>query len=312
MDLANFVIMNMNDGVFKRRRILKKETVDEMHKLQASPGISRSGMALTWFRNIHDDHVMLSHTGGLPDFTNHVAFYPDLKIGVCWLSNLQDGSGWRPPAPTALRLVAGELPKFTPEMIQTVPDNWRNIVGVYGDRTRKSTVKVVNGFLILDDRLILERLDAARYIIHGPRNDGYELTFEFDEKGMAKQYDLGNAAVPRYVEEELQVDENAVLVGSWRGEYFDSSGFHELRLMVESSTEAIILDERETRIALDGFTAEAGKVIGNCRFTLPEEYARWGVEDEVEIKLELTAVDDRLKGLIHAHRVALPITLERV
>jgi hypothetical protein len=51
---------------------------------------------------------MLSHTGGLPGFTNHVAFYKDLGICISWLSNLNDGSGWRPPAPTALRIIAGE------------------------------------------------------------------------------------------------------------------------------------------------------------------------------------------------------------
>jgi CubicO group peptidase (beta-lactamase class C family) len=311
MDLANFVIMNMNGGVFKGRRILGEETIDEMHRLQASPGSSRSGMALTWFRNIHDGRVMLSHTGGLPDFTNHVAFYPDIEIGVCWLSNLQDGSGWRPPAPTALRIVAGESPRFDPGSIQTVPDNWRSIVGVYGDQARKSTIRFVNGYLLLDDSLILEKLDEERYVIHGPRNDGYELTFEFGEDGMAKQYDLGNAAIPRYVEEEPQIDGSAVLIGSWLGEYVDSSGFNKMELKIESPTQATVTDKKENNIPLDDFKAEDGRVEGSCTFAIPEEYARWGTRDEVEVKLGLAAVDDRLKGLIHFGGVALPLDFDR-
>ncbi len=309
MDLSNFVIMNMNGGVFKGRRVLGEETINEMHRLQASPGSSRSGMALTWFRNIHNGRVMLSHTGGLPDFTNHVAFYPDLKIGVCWLSNLQDGSGWRPPAPTALRIVTGERPLFDPVSIQTVPDNWRSIVGVYGDRTRRTTIRFVNGYLLLNDSMILEKLDEERYVIHGPRNDGYELTFEFGEDGIATQYDLGNAAIPRYIEDEPQIDEDIVLIGSWRGEYVDSSGFNEVELTIESPTQATITDKMGNRIPVVDFRAEGGRVEGGCTFAIPEEYARWGTSDEVEVKLGLAAIDGRLKGLVHFGGIALPLNL---
>ncbi|MCW3992123.1 MAG: hypothetical protein NWE79_05400, partial [Candidatus Bathyarchaeota archaeon] len=234
-----------------------------------------------------------------------------LEIGVCWLSNLQDGSGWRPPAPTALRIVAGERPRFDPRSIQTVPDNWRSIVGVYGDQTRKSTIRFVNGYLLLDDSLILEKLNEERYVIHGPRNDGYELTFEFGEDGMAKQYDLGNSAIPRYVEEEPQIDEGAVLIGSWRGEYVDSSGFNEIELKIESPTQATVTDKKGSYIPLVDFKAEDGRVEGSCTFAIPEEYARWGTRDEVEVKLGLAAVDDRLKGLVHFGGMALPLGLAR-
>jgi len=128
IDLSHFLISHLNGGVYKGLRILRTETIEEMHKLQVGAGGSRNGMALSWFRNIHDGHVMLSHTGSVPGFANHIAFYPDLRIGVCWLSNLNDGTAWRPPAPTALRIVAGETP-FNPKTIQTVPDEWRKLIG---------------------------------------------------------------------------------------------------------------------------------------------------------------------------------------
>jgi CubicO group peptidase (beta-lactamase class C family) len=314
-DLANFVIANMNCGVCEGHRVLREETVEEMHRLQASPGDSMSGMALSWFRNLHDGHVMLSHTGGLPDYTNHVAFYPDLKIGVCWLSNLNDGSGWRPPAPTALRIAAGEFASFNPETFQTVPDEWRSIVGAYGSRDQKVTVKAVNGFLLLEGMgapLYLEKTDGSRYLVHGTHNDGYELTFEYDDEGVAKQFDLGNSVVPRYAEEEIHIDESADLTGSWRGEYVDSLGFHALDLEVESATQATVTDMEGRRVALSDFKAENGRISGTCSFSLPAEYARWGTEDELQVEFELAAVNDQLKGLIRTRGFAVHLILEKV
>ncbi len=109
MDLSHFVVAHMNGGIYKGHRILKSETLEEMHKLQAGAGSSRSGMALSWFRNIHDGHAMLSHTGSMPGFTNHVAFYPDQKMGVCWLSNLNDGTAWKPLHQPRCALLPGIL-----------------------------------------------------------------------------------------------------------------------------------------------------------------------------------------------------------
>jgi len=312
LDLANFVIANLNGGVYKQKRILKEETADEFHRLQMAPGKSRSGMALTWFRNVHDGHVMLSHTGGLPDYANHVALYPELKIGVCWLSNMRDGSGWRPPAPSALRILAGEYPKVDSKTFQTVPENWEKIVGVYGDETRKSRVSIQNGFLLLDDSLYLERIDDSRYRVHGTRNDGYELTFEYDENGFAKQYDLGNDFFLRYMEEELHIDEGAELFGVWRGEYVDSAGFHTLELVVENESKATATDKDGKRIPLEGFKAESGRVTGGCTFKIPEEYARWGTINELQVTFVLAAVDGKLKGLIETPVAKLPLILEKV
>ena len=311
IDLANFVIMNLNGGVFRGRRLLKEETVEEMQRLQAPTGVSRSGMGLTWFRTIHDGHVMLYHTGGLPDYTNHVSFYPELGLGVCWLSNLQDGSGWRPPAPTALRILSGESPSFESQRIQSVPENWDRIVGVYGDETRQSTLRYVNGFLVLDDRLILERVDDARFIVHGPGSDGEEFTVEYGGDGMVKQFDLGTGFHPRYVPEDVRLDVGAELTGEWYGEYFDSFGFHTLGLRIEGEGKAMAMDQRGEWVDLEGVRALLGRVEGGCRFRIPAEYARWGVDDWAHVSLQLAAVDGRLRGFIRTPAANIPVTLEK-
>jgi hypothetical protein len=66
LDLAKFIIMNLNNGAYKEKRLLKEETIKEMQRLQAPTGKSNSGMGLTWFRTTHDDRVMLYHTGASP------------------------------------------------------------------------------------------------------------------------------------------------------------------------------------------------------------------------------------------------------
>jgi len=319
IDLSHLVIAHLNEGVYKGRRILRKETVAEMHRLQASAGASRSGMALSWFRNIHDGHVMLSHTGSVPGFTNHVAFYPDLGIGVCWLSNLNDGTSWRPPAPTALRILTGDKP-FDPKVIQKVPDGWRQLIGTYGRAAEKYSVKVENGYLVLEgmgDKLFLERVDESRYLVHGTHYEGYELTFEFDEKSIAKQFDLENQAIPRYLEEPLAINESADLVGSWRGEYVHPYGFFSLYLEIEGVTHGTATDMDGRKIPLNDFKAERGRVTGKYSFAPPRDYAGWGA-GEFQVKLELAAVGDELKGHIFfwskrsSSRLSTALNLRRV
>ncbi len=299
IDLSHFVICNLNRGEYRGRRLLGEETVEEMHRLQRGAGASRSGMGLTWFRSIHDGHVMLSHTGGLPGFTNHVAFYKDLDIGICWLSNLNDGSGWRPPAPTSLRIVAGEPSPVRPERFQRIPEGWRGLVGAYGEAGQKVEVKLENGYLMVDmmgGRAFLEEVEEGRYIVHGTRYDGYELTFELDEEGRAKQLDLENMVFRRLEEEKPTVKTDVDLRGLWRGEYVHPYGFYIIELEVEDVSKGSATDMVGKRHPLEGFSAERGEVKGRYSFEPPEEYALWGA-GQFTVDLDLYAADEeRMRG----------------
>ncbi|MFW6109100.1 MAG: serine hydrolase domain-containing protein [archaeon] len=297
LDLGKFVAMNLSGGVYNSKRIIEEETLKEMQRLQAPSGESRSGMGLTWFYTIHDGHVMLNHTGGLPDFTNNVCFYPEEGVGVCWLSNLRDGSGWRPPSPTVLRLMLGEKPRIDTGSFQSVPWNWDKITGEYGDELGKSVIKVVNGFLTMDEKLLLERISDSVYRVHGPSHDGEELTFEYDSEGYVKQFCLGVMEMPRYEPFKVEVDTGLELTGRWGGEYYDSSGFHDVVLDIrDDSSGSIIIDAEE--IALEDFKAEDGIVKGSLSYRIPEIYARWGTVDRVEMNIELKATEGYLKGVL--------------
>lgn len=312
LDLGKFVAMNLSGGVYKGKRILEEETLEEMQRLQAPSGESRSGMGLTWFYTIHDGHVMLNHTGGLPDFTNNVCFYPEEGVGVCWLSNLRDGSGWRPPSPTVLRLMLGEKPRIVAGSFQSVPWNWDKITGEYGDELGKSVIKVVNGFLTMDEKLLLERISDSVYRVHGPSHDGEELTFEYDSEGYVKQFCLGVMEMPRYEPFKVEGDTGLELTGRWGGEYYDSSGFHDVVLDIrDDSSGSIIIDAEE--IALEDFRAKDGVVKGSFSYRIPEIYARWGTVDRVKMNIELKATEGYLKGVLR--RVtggAMSIELDKV
>lgn len=299
IDLSNFIICNLNRGIYRGRRLLDEETVEEMHRLQRGAGGSRSGMALTWFRSIHSGHVLLSHTGGLPGFTNHVAFYKDLEIGVCWLSNLNDGTGWRPPAPTALRIISGEPAHVNPERFQRIPEGWRGLIGAYGEEGQRVEVRAENGYLLVEmmgGRAFLEEMGEGRYIVHGTRYDGYELTFEYGEDGRASQFEIENMTFKRLVTEARAVKMDVDLRGLWRGEYTHTYGFFTLELEVEDELRGSATDMVGMRHPLEDFRAERGEVKGRYRFKPPEEYALWGA-GEFTVELDLYATDEeRMRG----------------
>jgi CubicO group peptidase (beta-lactamase class C family) len=310
LDLANFVIMNMGGGKFKGRRILREETMKVMHRLQAPSGNSRSGMGLTWFYSIHDGHVMLNHTGGLPDYTNNVCFYPAEEVGVCWLSNLQDDSGWRPPSPTVLRIVLGEKPAFGTGF-QAVPWNWDKICGVYGDETHQTVLGIRNGYLTMDDAALLERIDDTRYRAHGPSNDGYEVTFEYGEDRRAKSVSFGTTTLPWYTPETPQIDAGLELKGTWTGEYYDSYGFHTLELTIEDEATAVVKGPKGESVSPSEFEVKTGKVTGVFSYRIPEEYARWGTREYADVHVILYARDGKLKGTLSVGAAKTLVELER-
>jgi hypothetical protein len=305
------MIMNLNEGVFEGKRILKEETIIEMQRLQAPSGNSRGGMGLTWFYTIHDDHIMLNHTGGLPDFTNNVCFYPNEKVGVCWLSNLQDGSGWRPPSPTILRIALDEFPQVEPRAFQTVPENWKAISGYYGDELNKTTIKPMNGFMFMDESLLLERISKSTYRVHGTSHDGEELTFEYNEDDSVKQFCLGTTVMPRYIPTSWEVDDTMELTGRWRGEYYDSSGFHSLDLLVKGFSSGTVVVDTCENIDVADFSAKEGNVKGTFTYNIPEEYARWGTSKLSKVEIDLKAVNGKLKGVLHTNRGSAFIEMEK-
>ncbi len=230
---------------------------------------------------------------------------------MCWLSNLQDGSGWRPPSPTVLRMVLGERPAFGAGF-QSVPGNWGRICGVYGDETRQSVLRVANGYLTMDNAVLLERVDDARYRVHGPSDDGYEVTFEYGEDGQAKSVSLGMTTLPRYTPEMPKVDPGLDLKGVWRGEYCDSSGFHVVEISIEDEARATVKGPQGECVSPSEFEAKSGKVTGVFSYRIPEEYARGGTKEHADVHFELYGHEGKLTGTLSVGAAKTLVELERI
>jgi len=302
VDLSHFLIAQINKGLYNGRRILKESTIKEMHKLQARAGASRSGYALAWKRTWHYGNLMLSHTGGNLGWTAHAALYPELRVGIVILCNLNDNSAWRPPAEEALRIITGGQLAFDPASIrqQAIPKDWNNLVGTYAREFRDAHIKIENGNLILErgtEKAYLERLDETRYLVHGGASDGMELTFEFDQNGAAKQFDLETEVFPKFVEDTRPIEESADLIGMWHGNFVHSYGYFTMDLRIEGKERASTTDMVGNIVYLSDFKADRGRVTGVFTSKVPPEYVGWGAE-EFEAKLHLAAIGGKLEGRI--------------
>jgi len=92
-DLSNFLIMHMNDGMYKNKRILSKSTIEEMHALYDPDfegywfhgGIINFGLAWAHL-DINGKHWE-GYNGGAVGYSCDMATLPSENIGVIMLSN---------------------------------------------------------------------------------------------------------------------------------------------------------------------------------------------------------------------------------
>jgi CubicO group peptidase (beta-lactamase class C family) len=92
-DMANWLILHLNDGHFAGRELLKKETMQELHAVQnvhvgsMPPGVTPEGYAMGWRRGRYLGHVFLEHGGHMLGFPSYMALLPESRIGIVVLSN---------------------------------------------------------------------------------------------------------------------------------------------------------------------------------------------------------------------------------
>jgi hypothetical protein len=101
------------------------------------------------------------------------------------------------------------------------------------------------------------------------------------------------------------------LTGRWRGEYYDSSGFHSLDLLVKGSSSGTVVVDTCENIDVADFSAKEGNVKGTFTYNIPEEYARWGTSKLSKVEIDLKAVNGKLKGVLHTNRGSAFIEMEK-
>lgn len=107
VDMTKWLRLQMGKGAFEGRRLLRAETVEEMHALQilerptgllglmstGGGGSNLSGYGLGWHTIDYQGHRVVWHGGAIYGFYAYLAMIPDQKLGVVILANRQTGYG---------------------------------------------------------------------------------------------------------------------------------------------------------------------------------------------------------------------------
>lgn len=92
-DMVNWIQLQLSNGTFQDKRLISKETLEEMHTIQmaiTSPHdeeVYGFGYGLGWCVGIFRGNYYLNHAGGVDGFISQVSLLPQQKMGVVVLTN---------------------------------------------------------------------------------------------------------------------------------------------------------------------------------------------------------------------------------
>lgn len=96
LNQANWLIVNLNGGVFKGKRIIGEQTLEQMFTRQYDQfkgpvenlwGNETAGFGLTWWVQVRDGERYFAHSGSVPGYTAFLLGNRDRKLGFAVLTN---------------------------------------------------------------------------------------------------------------------------------------------------------------------------------------------------------------------------------
>ena len=96
LDQSNWLITNLNGGVFKGKRIISEDTLNQMMTRQFDQfkggiegiwGNETAGFGLTWWSQVRDGDRYFAHSGSLAGYTAFLLGNRDRKFGFAILTN---------------------------------------------------------------------------------------------------------------------------------------------------------------------------------------------------------------------------------
>jgi len=96
LDQANWLITNLNGGVFKEKRIISEQMLDQMFTRQYDQfkgtieniwGNETAGFGLTWWTQVRDGDRYIAHSGSVPGYTAFLLGNRDRKLGFAIMTN---------------------------------------------------------------------------------------------------------------------------------------------------------------------------------------------------------------------------------
>ena len=96
LNQANWLITNLNGGVFKDKRLISQATLDQMFTRQYDQfkggiegiwGNETAGFGLTWWTEVRDGDRYIAHSGSVAGYTAFLLGNRDRKLGFAILTN---------------------------------------------------------------------------------------------------------------------------------------------------------------------------------------------------------------------------------
>src|SRR6266700_142023 len=96
LNQANWLITNLNGGVFKDKQLISQSTLDQMLTRQYDQfkgtieniwGNETAGFGLTWWTEVRDGDRYIAHSGSVPGYTAFLLGNRDRKLGFAILTN---------------------------------------------------------------------------------------------------------------------------------------------------------------------------------------------------------------------------------
>jgi CubicO group peptidase (beta-lactamase class C family) len=96
LNQCNWLIANLNGGVFKKNRIINEKTLDQMMTIQYDQfkggiegiwGNETAGFGLTWWNEVRDGDRYFAHSGSVAGYTAFLLGNRDRKLGFAILTN---------------------------------------------------------------------------------------------------------------------------------------------------------------------------------------------------------------------------------
>jgi len=210
MEMANYLIATMNDGVFEDTRILDWSLLKQMHTIyidtettmgraHALGSRGKEGYGYGWF--VLEDflgHKLVSHSGSTGVSSGRLSFIPDLKIGIAEAANV--GQGPDPILFSALALLMGRDPEREMPFFQR-EKKLNTLVGQYQIYKGMAKISIVKKgsllyfeskekFMEANEPLIpeTENIENLRFYMFSPVGDKMPVEFVIDSSGKIDLY----------------------------------------------------------------------------------------------------------------------------
>ncbi|HUJ46385.1 MAG TPA: serine hydrolase [Rhizomicrobium sp.] len=142
-DMAKFMIAHLNGGEYNGARILKPETVKQMHSLNFTLAPGLNGFDLGFYQENRNGHSIIGHGGDTEVFHSDLHLILDANVGIFMSFNSAGKEGAVEPVRVNIfRMFLDRYFPFTPPVEKTVADPDKDnarVVGYYVASRRKDS-----------------------------------------------------------------------------------------------------------------------------------------------------------------------------